>query len=378
MSATRSSYAVKSNPNPEILRRIASITGHLDASSFFEVVRAMEAGLPPERISYSGPGKRDSELERFVGCGGELVVEALDEIETVAAIAEGKGTRQRILLRINPDSIPKGFGASMSKKPSQFGVDEGQAAQVIARIQSLPSLDLTGFHIYAGSNCVQADAIIDNITNMARLFAESASVSGKPVRKLIFGAGFGLPYHDGQEALDVAAVRAGIAPALAEIASNPLLADAQKVLEIGRWIVGPCGALITSCLSRKESRGLQVAVCDAGFNTHLAACGMMGSVFQKNWPIFRLGPSERETEEYLLAGPLCTSIDTLARRITLPPLHKGDRIAVLMSGAYGLTASPDGFISHPAAREYLWTGAELQDITTTRRAEADAMLPGRE
>ncbi|MDV7141313.1 type III PLP-dependent enzyme [Tropicimonas sp. TH_r6] len=369
------SFAIKSNPNPEIVRQIAAATGHLDASSFFEVVRALEAGCPAQRISYSGPGKRASELERFVGCGAELVVEALDEIDMAARIAETKGVVQKVLLRINPDSIPKGFGAKMSKNPSQFGIDEGQMAAAIDHIQARPGLDLTGFHIYAGSNCLDASAIVENIANMTRIFGEAATLAGAPARKLIFGAGFGLPYHDGQEALDVVAVRDGIVASLAQIAANPLLAGAERALELGRWLVGPVGALVTTCLSCKESRGVQVAVCDAGFNAHLAACGMMGSVFQKNWPIHRLGAERGGTADYLLAGPLCTSIDTLARRITLPTLAPGDRIAVLMSGAYGLTASPSGFISHPQAGEYLWTGDSLRDISSARAAPHDAELP---
>ncbi len=369
------SFAIKSNPNAALVRRIAAATGHLDASSFFEVLRALEAGCPPARISYSGPGKRESELQRFIGCGAELVVEALDEVDMAARIAQAKGVVQKVLLRINPDGIPKGFGAKMSKNPSQFGIDEGQMAAAIAHIGARPGLDLTGYHIYAGSNCLDAGAIVENIANMTRIFGEAAALAGAPARKLIFGAGFGLPYHEGQADLDVAAVRDGIEASLAEIAANSLLAGAERALELGRWLVGPTGAMVATCLSGKESRGVRVAVCDAGFNVHLAACGMMGSVFQKNWPIHRLGPEPGGEAEYLLAGPLCTSIDTLARRITLPTLARGDRIAVLMSGAYGLTASPSGFISHPQAGEYLWTGDDLLDISSERVATHDAELP---
>lgn len=363
------SYAIKSNPNRAVIRRVMSQLSHIDASSAHEVERALSVGVKPAQISWSGPGKRQSELEVLTKLGLTIVVEAEDEIELLSEVVAGQGGLQKVVLRINPDNVPKGFGASMSGKPSQFGIDEPAIGAAIDRIRSSSSLRLTGFHAYTGSMCMTPEPIAENIANLCDIFRKTTSMAGIVPESLIFGAGFGIPLHAGQEALDIDAVHALVLPHITSLAADPALQGARRLLEVGRWISGPCGALVTSVLSAKTSRDLPIAVCDAGFNNHLAACGMMGSVFQKNYPIHPVlldDQAERPVIEQMLAGPLCTSIDQLARRIDLPLLRRGDVIAVMMSGAYGLTASPTRFISHPEPGEYAMSNGEVVDISESR------------
>ncbi|SPF79108.1 L-glutamyl-[BtrI acyl-carrier protein] decarboxylase [Aliiroseovarius pelagivivens] len=359
------SYAIKSNPNLAVLRQVMKQLDHIDASSAHEVERALAIGLEPSQITWSGPGKRASELRAIVGLGVSIVVEAEDEIELIGEIATAAGVRQDVLLRINPDHVPKGFGASMSGRPSQFGIDETKAAGAIARIMSEPALKLTGFHAYTGSMCLSPEPIAENIANLCEIFSRASEAAGIVPEKLIFGAGFGIPLHDGQHALDIEQVRDLVAPHIEKLSRDPVLGNAKRLLELGRWISGPSGALVTSVLSSKVSRDMPIAVCDAGFNNHLAAAGMMGSVFQKNYPfvVLRQTGEGIEAVEQMLAGPLCTSIDQLSRKISLPLLHRGDVLAVMMSGAYGLTASPTRFISHPEPAEYALQQGALADIT---------------
>lgn len=362
------SYAIKSNPNLAVIRRIANTFDQVDASSAHEVERALSCGLKPEQITWSGPGKRQSELTALAGQGVTIVIESEDEIELLADICRDLSKQQPVLLRINPDHVPKGFGASMSGKPSQFGIDQSKVPQAIARIQARSELRLTGFHAYTGSMCLSPEPIAQNIQNLCEIFRQAVTEAGIIPEKLIFGAGFGIPLHDGQETLDIEQVRDQIAPHLRLVADDPVLGQAERVLELGRWVTGPSGALITTVLSAKTSRDLRIAVCDAGFNNHLAACGMMGSVFHKNYPFAVLGRSDSGDEpvDHMLAGPLCTTIDQLSRKISLAPLVRGDMLAVLMSGAYGLTASPTRFISHPEPGEYAMSKGELTDITESR------------
>lgn len=363
------SYAIKSNPNLSVMRRIMDELDHIDASSAHEVERALAIGLRPDQITWSGPGKRASELSALAGRGVDIVVESVDEAGLLADLCARRRVRQDVILRINPDIVPKGFGASMSGKPSQFGIDEPQVPDAIAAIMARPELRLVGYHAYTGSMCLAPEPIAQNIENLCRIFAEAARAAGTKPEKLIFGAGFGIPLHDGQQPLDIEAVRDLVAPMIAALDADPVLGGAKRLLELGRWISGPAGALVTSVLSAKVSRGLPIAVCDAGFNNHLAACGMMGSVFQKNYPfaIIRCARANDEPVEQMLAGPLCTSIDQLSRKIALPPLARGDVLAVLMSGAYGLTASPTRFISHPEPAEYaLDADGTLRDISESR------------
>lgn len=360
------SFAIKSNPNRALLERIASHADSLDASSFGEVLRAGRSGMPPERISYSGPGKRRTELQAFIGTGAELVVESFDEIEDAAAIARDKGVSQTVLIRINPDHVPRGFGASMSGKPSQFGIDEQATSQAIALVDSARHLELAGFHIYTGSNSLSTETLIENFRNMARLFLHFSQDGRRPLEKLIFGTGFGLPYHQGQEPLDIEAVSRGALELARDLRGHPGLARSKFVLELGRWLAGPCGALLTTVLSVKESRGQKIAVCDAGFNNHLAACGLMGSVFRKDWPIRHLTAEGSTVETIKLTGPLCTSIDALAGPLDLPAVRRGDVLAVMLSGAYGLTASPTRFIDHPDPIEVLYENGVFRDVTENR------------
>ncbi len=362
------SYAVKSNPNLALLQRIAGQVPFIDASSAHEVERALSVGVAPERITWSGPGKRHRDLSAIAGRGVTIVVEAEDEIDQLAAICAGFDAPQPVILRINPDHVPRGFGASMSGKPSQFGIDQPRANHAIDRIMAASGLRLIGFHAYTGSMCLSPEPIAENIANLATIFRAATLHAGIRPEKLIFGAGFGVPYHAGQEPLDVGAVQALTAPVIRDLAADPLLSGAHRLLELGRWITAPCGALVTSVLSAKQSRGLRIAVCDAGFNNHLAACGMMGAVFQKNYPIvvLRRTGADHAPVEHMLAGPLCTTIDQLARKIDLPPLSRGDVLAVMMSGAYGLTASPTRFISHPEPAEYALENGALHDISESR------------
>lgn len=370
------SYAIKSNPNLAVMRQVMTRLEHIDASSAMEVERALSIGLDPIQITWSGPGKRVSELERLSGRGISIVLEAEDEIEMLAKICAARDCQQDVLLRINPDHVPKGFGASMSGKPSQFGVDEPQAPQAIARIMAAPSLRLVGFHAYTGSMCLSPEPIAENIANLCAIFRRAAEVAGIKPKKLIFGAGFGIPLHDGQEPLNITQVRDLMAPHFVALAKDPLLGGAERLLEIGRWVSGPAGALVTSVLSAKISRGLPIVVCDAGFNNHLAACGMMGGVFQKNYPFAVLRHHGcPEPVEQMLAGPLCTSIDQLSRKIALPLLARGDILAVLMSGAYGLTASPTRFISHPEPREYALESGLLRDISESGLNHPGSLMP---
>lgn len=370
------SFAIKSNPNLALLRLIADQVPHIDASSFHEVERALSTGVTPGRISWSGPGKRQSELAALAGRGITMVVEAEDEIDLLATICPDLPAPQRVVLRINPDHVPRGFGASMSGKPSQFGIDEPRAPQAIDRIEAAPGLHLAGFHAYTGSNCLSAEPIAENFANLCRIFGQAAGYLGRPVETLIFGAGFGLPYHPGQEPLDIEQVAKLTAPIIDTLAGDPLTANAARLLEIGRWITGPNGALLTGVLSVKDSRGTRIAVCDAGFNNHLAAAGMMGSVFPKNYPFALIRGGTGKPVEHQIAGPLCTSIDTLARKLELPPLSRGDVLAVMMSGAYGLTASPTRFISHAEPAEYLIEAdGSLTDISESRLNMPGSLLP---
>ena len=349
------SYAVKCNPNHELLRQIKNNVITLDVSSIGEADVAIAAGFEAKDITFSGPAKRPEELRRAVELGvGEMVCESQYELETLDRLASDAGKRISVFIRVNPLKSPSGFGVRMAGKPSQFGIDEEDVSAVMSRFGMWTSLKLAGFHIYSGTNCLCEEAIAENFSNYIELFTRFSEEQNLHPKKLIFGSGFGIPYHTEENPLNIRKLADLITPLVDDLRSNPRMERTSFVLEMGRWLVGPHGYLITSVIGKKLSRGTNVCLCDAGFNNHLAACGMLGSVIRRNWQFWNVSAHENsETETYTLVGPLCTTIDVLASQIELPKLNPGSVLAIGNSGAYGLTASPIHFIGHPAPREFL-------------------------
>ncbi len=354
-------YAVKANPHPAVLRQLLACGAQFDASSIGEVRRALEVGAAPHSISFTGPGKRAAEIDEAVMRGiGHMVVESLHQAQQTSAAALRHGSVQPVLARISPVASPKGFGARMTGVATQFGIDEEDAPAVLSEIAALPGLALHGMHFYAGSNSLDPDAIAANMQNCAQLAQTLSAFLGQPPQRLILGSGFGVPYHEGQAALDLAQVAAKTLGTLLQLRPR---GQPAIDLELGRWLTAPAGQLLTRVLTRKSGRGATILICDGGFNAHLAACGMMGSVVRRNWPIRNLSTPDGPREKVTLAGPLCTLIDLLARDLDLARANFGDVLSVGLSGAYGATASPAGFISHPVVREMIWDGTRLTDQT---------------
>jgi diaminopimelate decarboxylase len=173
------------------------------------------------------------------------------------------------------------------------------------------------------------------------------------VRYLNLGGGFGIPYTDRDSALDLAAVGDNLAGLMRD-EIRPVLPDAQVVIELGRYIVGECGVYVTRVVDRKESRGRTYLVVDGGMHHQLAASGNFGQVIRRNYPIAVANRvAEQPVEQVTIVGNLCTPLDLLGDNVTLPGAGVGDLVAIYQAGAYGLTASPTAFLSHPAPAEVL-------------------------
>lgn len=359
------SFAVKSNPNPALLDWMRGRLDYLDISSGGEFTLSQQAGWDAGKISFTGPAKQEFELRPAIEAGlGELVLESLREAELANAIAAESGRVQPVLIRIAPARVPKGFGDQMAGRPSPFGVDVEDAADILPRIAALPNLRIIGLHIYSGTQCLKPEAICENWRIFMQVFTDTCAALDLHPEKLIFGAGLGIPYHPGDQALDLAAITAEIGPELDTFKAR--LPGTKLVLELGRYLVGPAGWFVTRVVSVKQSRGARIAICDGGLNANLAASGNFGMVLRRNYVIHRVGGDENGTrpeEKQDISGPLCTSIDKLGGGVCLPRLEVGDLIAIHACGAYGPTASPLYFISHPVPHEVLITGGQMRDIT---------------
>jgi diaminopimelate decarboxylase len=347
------SYAVKANPNAALLRALGSIVDRLDVSSGGELTRAIDCGYAAGRMGFTGPAKRDDELLLAVQHGiGELVLESLPEARRLSAIAQRIDRDVDVMVRIAPAHVPAGFGDHMAGRPTAFGIDEDDLDDAMREILALPRLRCVGLHAYAGTQCLKASAVAENWSNFGALFRRTAERHDLRPLRLVFGAGLGIVYHDGQTPLDLAEVAAGAQEMFAALQGDPRCTAAELVLETGRYLVGEAGVYLARVVTTKRSRGVDVAVCDGGMNHHLAAAGLLGMVMRRPFRVRKLGGTG-EGSPVLLAGPLCTTLDSFGKDVKLGPLAMGDVIAIEPSGAYGMTSSPTMFISHPPPAEHL-------------------------
>jgi len=372
------SYAVKSNPNPALLRALRDIVDRLDVSSGGEVATALACAWPAEALSFTGPAKSDAEIAAAVAAGiGEVIVESVDECEVLDAAAASADRRQRVLVRISPAVVPRGFGSNMSGKPSQFGIDEEVVDQAMERLLRLEHIEVVGFHVYSGTQCLNGDAIVENYATFVDIFTRVCATHGIRPEMLVFGSGLGIPYYETDTPLDLGTVGAGTLRLLDERLTDAAFAATRLVLEIGRYLVGEAGIYLTRIVRIKSSRGVEIGICDGGMNHHLGAAGHLGSVVPRNYRMFKVGTEAGFTPErsYNLVGPLCTTIDTLARNVKLGELSAGDLIGIHCSGAYGVSASPIHFISHAPPREVLvdgdWDLLRLSDVSQFRPRAAE-------
>jgi diaminopimelate decarboxylase len=266
-------------------------------------------------------------------------------------IADRLGLPARVAVRINPDFELKGSGVRMSGGPKPFGVDAEQVPAVLAQIER-SGLVFEGFHVFAGSQNLRAEAICEAQQKSFELALRLSTHARTPLRFLNLGGGFGIPYFPGEQRLDLASIGAKLEALCARAASE--LPHAALVIELGRYLVGEAGIYVARIVDRKVSRGQVFLVTDGGLHHHLSASGNFGQVIRKNYPvtISKAGASG-QTETASVVGPLCTPLDLLADRMTLPAGDVGDLVVVFQSGAYGATASPQGFLSHPPCVELL-------------------------
>ncbi|UYW30483.1 type III PLP-dependent enzyme [Methylorubrum extorquens] len=356
-------FSVKANPNPAVIRVFSQEGAGAEIASGAEFNAAIRAGVPPEKILFAGPGKGAADLDRVIGGGiGEIHLENREEIVRVAAAAERHGVHVRVALRINPGATAQGGAMRMGGKPSPFGFDEEDIEAAIDTVEAAPRLRLVGLHLFAGTQGLKADTLLGQWRYGLGLAARIANRIGRPLETIDLGGGLGIPYFSGDTALDLGAIRAGLPDLIATLRADPLMASARVVLEPGRYLTGPAGVYVARVLAVKESRGSRFVITDGGMHHHLAASGNLGQIVKRDFPLVAVTDASGERAATAVVGPLCTPLDMLARAAPLPSLAEGDLVAVLQSGAYGLTASPMGFLSHPTPAEVLVDGGEAREI----------------
>ncbi len=375
-------FSLKANPSLALCQILAREGVGAELASIGELHLAQRAGFSARKVIFAGPGKTDAELEFAIDWGVESInVESAGELERIARIASARGRGIRVSLRINPSEQVKGAQMRMTGGPSQFGIDEEQIPSVLDCFGTHPNVRIVGLHVYVGSQLFDIPALLGHCHNVLRLAEAMSARLGRPLEVVDFGGGFAVPYFDNSPEFDLESFARGFREVLVRMRQTPSLADAQPIIELGRYLVAQAGLYVTRVVDVKTSRGVTFAVTDGGMNHHITATGNFGQVFRKPYPVAVLNRLDEACSSIAsVVGPCCTPLDVIGQQLPLPEVIRGDLIGVFYSGAYGYSASSLGFLSHPTPAEALVyrgqlhvlrpAGAPDQVVTAQRDLEA--------
>lgn len=349
-------YSMKANPNISITSLLGSMVDGLEVSSIGELYLASCAGITPNRIIFVGPAKSDEELrEALLSRIACLVVESESELEKVSDLAQELQITVRTALRVNPEIDGPGPKLRMGGAPRQFGIDESEILAVLERAMLLPNLKICGLHAYVGTRILDAHAVAENTRAIVKLACRLQREAGVRFDFVDVGGGLGVSYYADETELDLDL----LGEELQAIARwfHSVMPATRLVMELGRFLVAGSGIYLARVRYIKSSRGLKYALLGGGMNHMMAATGA-GSLVRQNFSLLIANKADRPTTEIVnICGPLCTPQDVLGKGAEVPEIVPGDLVAIRNAGAYGLTASPSDFLSHPRPAEVMvWRG----------------------
>ncbi len=346
-------YSVKANPFKDIINFLRPLIDGYDVSSLKELNLALDTGIEPSKICYTGPGKNNEELEAAITNNVVISAESFLELQRIEKLSKYLNKQAAILIRINPNFVQRRAGMKMASGSSPFGIDAEQVPEIIEWVNN-SSIDLQGFHVYYGSQILDADAINNTQIKTFELLQNMTSLCDKPIKTFNIGGGFGIPYFEKHTALNLSSVGNNLSNLIHNLHSNNASKNITPVVELGRYIVGEAGLYLCKVVDKKISRGTTYIIINGGMQHHLAASGNLGQKNRKNFPVAVANKVASEhVEQVTIVGKLCTPLDIIAEEVVLSKCGVGDIIAVLQSGAYGLSASPTNFLGHPTATEIL-------------------------
>jgi diaminopimelate decarboxylase len=344
-------YSVTANPYQPLLEFLGRYVDGFRIVSLGELRRLQAAHLAGIPMNFAGPGKIDAELEAAVQAGATISVESEGEARRAIQAAEKVGIQPRLSVRVTPPFAIENGSVSIGSRPSPFGVDSDRVPSLVQGLIEA-GVDWRGLHMFSGAQCLDADALAEVHRVTVAHAGEIADAIGMPLPELNLGSGFDIACRPDDEPLDIDRVAAALNHNLCNAPS--LLATTRFTIELGRWLVGESGVYLTRVLDRTESCGQTFLTTDGGGHHLIGATGSLGQRGVTNFPIAvasRFG--EAAEEDVTVTGCLCTPFDVLGDQVGLPRAEVGDLIAVFCAGAYGLSASPQGWESRPPARELL-------------------------
>jgi len=366
-------YSLKANPHPHIVKALIEQGAGADVSSIHELRTALDAGAQPRDIVVTGPAKSSELIRAAIETeDATLSIESAGQAEAISRLASQLAMTAKGLLRINVDVAIAGSGLAFAGRPSQFGIDLDQAVRIAPELVRLPRLHLVGSHFFLGTNVSSVDALLGGFAAAAGAAAE-LGVSGLDHAVVDLGGGFSAPYAND----DAAPTYMDFRPQLEQILDDqmPGWRGIDLWFESGRYLVGPAGKLVCRVIDVKHSKGEKFVIVDSGIH-HLGGMSGLGRL-----PPLRAAPSQGSAAATTddvptrLVGELCASVDSWNPRASLPDVEPGDLLEIANVGAYGLTASLLGFLSHDAPTEVV-IGSDRSVSASRLRSERDYLSGG--
>jgi diaminopimelate decarboxylase len=320
-------FAVKSNSNQAVLAHLAGLGAGMDVVSGGEYRRAKAAGVPGERIVFSGVGKTAEEMRMALEGGiRQFNVESVPELEMLSGVAHALGKRAPVTIRVNPDVDARTHEKiATGKSENKFGIPIAHAREVYARAAALPGIEVIGIDVHIGSQLTELEPFEIAYTKVADL-TRALRADGHDIRRLDLGGGLGIPYE-----------RSNTAPPLptdygALIKRTVGDLSVEVEIEPGRLISGNAGLLVSSVIYVKEGDGRDFLILDAAMNDLIrpAMYGAWHDIVPVTEP--EAGAEQRPFD---IVGPVCETGDTFARQREMPPVAAGDLVAFRSAGAYG-------------------------------------------
>ena len=365
-------YSIKANPAIGLCKLIrdAGVDGAEIASSG-ELVAALRSGFDPSTILFAGPGKTDDELTHAIHTKiGQINVESQNELNRVDAIAAKHETVQRIGIRVNPESDSLGQGKIRTGGGAQkFGIDESKVVNAIKLASELEHVEFVGLHTMLGSQVLNAELMLETCKNALCMAARIGEAAKVQIKSLNFGGGLGVPHKDDDPVFDLKHFGKRLAEIISDAKQTPSLARLRCMIEPGRVLVSEHGLYVSRVIDVKESVGKSFAILDGGI--HQALLPITANSYRMS--IANRAGIQGGTP-VLLGGPLCTSADQWRSEVTLPDIQIGDVVAMHNSGAYGLSASMNMFLSRGTPIEVLVRNGACSVIR--ERSTPESMLDG--
>jgi diaminopimelate decarboxylase len=354
-------YAVKANPSLGVVAHLAGLGLGADVASGGELETVLRAGVPADRVVFTGPGKRDDELARAVEVDVRVVtVESPRELGRLERFAADAGRRVPILLRaaVSPEARLERVRLVGDDGAGKFGMSAEDLLESARRAVASPHLDLLGIHAFGASNVLDAAALAEHVASTVEAATRVARTVGIELRLVDAGGGIGIPYEVHEESFDLAGFGRRLGALSEGWAADPLMANLRVLLEPGRFLVGPAGAYIARAVDRKTIEGREVVVLDGGIH-HVLRPALVGQEHR----VRRVGRGPEGPSRFApvtIAGPLCSGLDVLATEAMLQAPEVGDLVAVLDVGAYGFTEAMPFFLSHPIPAEVAVQGGRAE------------------